>query len=217
MSTLITNETACPFCQHPNEAEVWSSINTREDPELKDLLLGGELNMMECQACREYFYAEHFLLYHDQDMELIAFVYPNSHAKEKQRWEEKTREDFARAQENSGSSSMNYAPVTLFGLDELVALVEDEEEIQIQGEIVKHLAREYGLETRVLRPSQARPLKLPTILPFSQENHSTSVERLTRGLERLGDINDRLSVYGKLTERLQKEVTLPSQLEPLLK
>ena len=62
MSHLIEHDIECTYCQHPNTVEVWSVINVDLDPELKDLLLGGELNMTECEACHKTFYAEHFLL-----------------------------------------------------------------------------------------------------------------------------------------------------------
>src|SRR5438552_3618111 len=98
MSNLVQIEMTCPACKIPNAVEVWSSLNVREDPELKELLLGGEVNMMECKACREVFYAEHFLLYHDPDSELLAFVYPQSYEEKQAEWEEKTRTDFLKTQ-----------------------------------------------------------------------------------------------------------------------
>ena len=58
MSYLITQDFPCQHCQFPNSVEVWSVVSVREDPELKDLLLGGELNMAECQSCKKVFHAE---------------------------------------------------------------------------------------------------------------------------------------------------------------
>src|ERR1051326_2089305 len=109
MSYLITEEIPCTYCQFPNLVEAWSIVNVQEDPELKDLLLGGELNMSECRSCQKIFYAEHFLLYHDPSAELMAFVYPYAFRIEKERYEEKTRSDFEQSQAGAASpQSLSY-------------------------------------------------------------------------------------------------------------
>src|SRR3954469_9291361 len=141
MSVLIEKEIPCTHCQFPNVVELWSIVNVKEDPELKDLLLGGELNIAECSSCKKNFFAETFLLYHDPDAELLAFVYPYQARTERATYEEKTKKDFEALKESAPSqASFPYAPLTFFGLDELVRLVEQEEEMGIQAEIVAALA-----------------------------------------------------------------------------
>lgn len=187
MSYLAEQDVVCTNCKHPNTAEVWSSISVQEDPELRDILLGGELNLIECAACKKVFYAEQFLLYHDSANELMAFVYPYSYRDDKEAWEGKTKLDFSQ-------SDFTYPAVTLFGLDELVHLVEGEEEAEIQGEIVKHLASENNMSVKLLRPSVARRYLAPRILPLKKEA-SSSREALLLALERIHELNDLLSVY----------------------
>src|SRR5687767_14984980 len=115
MSHLIEFDTPCTYCQHPNTVEEWSLVNVKLDPELKDLLLGGELNMGECEACGKMFYAEHFLLYHDPDAQLMAFVYPLSDEAKRSELEKKTQDDFQASQALAvDAERLDYEPLTLF-------------------------------------------------------------------------------------------------------
>lgn len=200
MSYLAEQDVVCTNCQHPNTAEVWSSISVQEDPELKDILLGGELNLIECAACKKVFYAEQFLLYHDSVNELMAFVYPYSYRDDKEAWEAKTKMDFSQ-------SDFTYPAVTLFGLDELVHLVEGEEESEIQSEIVKHLASENDMAVRVLRPSVARRYSAPRVLPLKKDTTSAR-EALLLGLGRISELNDRLTVYSTFASHVRNTPSL---------
>ena len=47
--------------------------------------------MTECESCHKTFFAEHFLLYHDPDAELMAFVYPLVNELERASWEKNRR------------------------------------------------------------------------------------------------------------------------------
>jgi hypothetical protein len=206
MSLLIEQEIACVHCQHPNAVEVWSAINIKEDPELKDLLLGGEINMAECVSCKEIFYAEHFLLYHDPEAELMAFVYPHDYASEKDRWREKTAADFALSQGTlPQEDQLNYPPLTMFGLDSLAFQVEDEEEMDVQGEIVSLLARDAGLGVHKVRASVAREMKIPRVLPYVMGSGKISRDAVVAALDKIKAMNDRLTVYHTLEERIRQD------------
>lgn len=213
MSVLVTRDITCPYCQHPNETEVWSSINVREDPELKDVLLGGELNMTECEACHEIFYAENFLLYHDPDDQLMAFVYPVENAADRAVWEEKTTLDYAASQATvPEGEGLRYPPLSLFGLDDLVRLVERDDEIKLQGEIVETLAKQGAFSIRTLSPVDARAGEWPRVLPVSGDSGGSDRDRVLAGLHALKAVNDRLFIYTRLLERLEKS---PSLVPPL--
>lgn len=216
MSHLTSIETVCTFCRHPNDAEVWSAINVKTDPELKDILSGGELNMIECVSCKEIFYAEHFLLYHDPDFELMVFVYPHSYGSQKEKWELKTMADFAQTQAEAGpEQKLSYDPISLFGLNQLVFLVEDEEEMTIQSQIAELLAQENGFQVRRLKPSDARLHKLPLVLPYVDKAASSAREAVMDGLAALKALNDRLSVYKMFEERLSSDPSIDLSLGSL--
>lgn len=193
---LIEKEIPCTYCQFPNSVEIWSIVNVKEDPELKDLLLGGELNMAECTSCKKIFYAESFMLYHDPDAEMLAFVYPFGNRNERESFEEKTQQDFTALKASSpNAASFTYAPLTFFGLDELVRLIEDEDEMEIQSEIVKAIAPKLKIPVADLRPSVARQQKVPRVVPGFSSSDRFNREQLLSALQRIEDENNRLSVY----------------------
>lgn len=203
MSFLVTEPIDCPHCTDETNAEIWSIVNVQEDPELRDLLIGGELNMVSCEHCSKVFFAERFLIYHDSEAELMAFVYPFDHASERARWEEKTRLDFAQTQAASSEERrITYAPLTLFGMDELLRVVEEDEERSIQADIADLVARQQGLRPVRLAPHVARAEKMPPVLPLAGEASRAS---LIAGLDRLLAANDRLSLYAALRRRLDDE------------
>ncbi len=198
MSVLIEKEVLCTYCRFPNAVEIWSIINVKEDPELKDLLLGGELNMAECRSCKKVFFAENFMLYHDPDAELLAFVYPHAARAEKATYEEKTRQDFETLKAASESGvSFSYTPVTYFGFDELVHVLEDEEEKEIQGGIVAALAPSLNLPVVSLRPSVARRQNIPQVVPGFSSQDRFGREQLLSALKTVENANNLLSVYVK--------------------
>lgn len=208
MSYLSEKEMECPACKFPNQVEVWSIINAAEDPELRDLLLGGELNMVECQSCKHVFHAEFFLLYHDPASELMAFVYPEAWKSAKAQWEEKTRRDFEEMQlQADDKHKVPYPPLTLFGFDELVAIVSWDEEVSVQGEIVKVLSDQNGLKLLQLSPAAARQKHLPMLLPYVAAPMPIH-EAVLKALALLQRLNDRLFVYTEAYNRLQKQPDL---------
>jgi hypothetical protein len=201
MSHLIEHDIECTYCQHPNTVEVWSVINVDLDPELKDLLLGGELNIAECEACHKTFYAEHFLLYHDPGAELMAFVYPLVNELQRDEYEKQTQANFETSQALAGEAErLPYPAVTLFGLDSLLRLVEREDEEVLQAEIAGHLAKEHGWPTVALKRSVARRLQLPPLV------------LRPAALESLLKVNDRLSVYQELLARVKTNPALLADL-----
>lgn len=206
MSHLIEHDVECTYCQHPNTVEVWSVINVKEDPELKDVLLGGELNMAECEACHKTFFAEHFLLYHDPEAELMAFVYPLINEVEREGWEKKTADDFKTSQDLAlDEERLNYPALTLFGLDALLKLVEREDEEVLQAEIVSYLAKEKGLPTVTIKRSIARKLGVPALLLGEPAGAGIAANSSIAALERLIAINDRLNIYVELLARVKAD------------
>lgn len=206
MSLLVEKEFACPFCKHPNMVEVWSILNVKEDPELKDLLLGGELNMAECAACRKVFYAENFLIYHDPSNEMMVFAYPAVFAAEREKYQAQAASDFSKAlNEQDEGGRFSYEAVALFGLDELVAYVEHDEESRLQSEIAEALSRDNGIPVRKLSPFNARKRFLPTVLPLPNGADQSLRDRLLRGLEALQSLNDRLTVYNEAHEKIRND------------
>jgi hypothetical protein len=119
--SALTQDVKCP-CGEEFEAELFAAVNAQREPELKDAVLAGQLNVVECSMCRRLIYAERFVLYHDPAAELLAFVYPADFQAEEARWKAKTEEDFAAAASaQKPEERLPYRPMTLFGLDALAA------------------------------------------------------------------------------------------------
>jgi hypothetical protein len=52
----------CPRCHHTQEVEYWRSLNVTVDPDRKEKLLSGEINVFLCEQCSyRSFLAAHFL------------------------------------------------------------------------------------------------------------------------------------------------------------
>jgi hypothetical protein len=76
-----------------------SALSVSDNPELKEALIAGEINLVSCPKCGEMFYAECFILYHDSRNELIAFVYPLSFQNQGAQCKMKMRKEFELALE----------------------------------------------------------------------------------------------------------------------
>lgn len=66
----------CPVCHTPFEAEIWTLLDVRERPDLADMLLSGELNVVTCPQCGHRSDAGGPLLVHDPDGRRVYFAAP---------------------------------------------------------------------------------------------------------------------------------------------
>ena len=57
----------CPACGHKQIAEFYQAINVKLNPELKERLFKGELNMFVCEECGKKAVVDLVFLYHDMD------------------------------------------------------------------------------------------------------------------------------------------------------
>lgn len=57
----------CPACGHKQIAEFYQAINVKLNPELKERLFKGELNMFVCEECSKRAVVDLVFLYHDMD------------------------------------------------------------------------------------------------------------------------------------------------------
>lgn len=72
MRTQIT----CPACQTPYAAEVHQIVDVGQNPELKEALISGYLNLAQCPACGAVTQISGPLLYHDPEHELFMVHVP---------------------------------------------------------------------------------------------------------------------------------------------
>lgn len=76
MSQKRTHEIACPLCGREQEVELWDSIDVEEEPELREQLLAGRVNRVECAGCKKPFRIDLPLVYHDREQGLFIHYEP---------------------------------------------------------------------------------------------------------------------------------------------
>jgi hypothetical protein len=131
-------DVTCEQCGKEFKGTVWTSINAKEDPELKDLLLGGELNILFCPECSHTFFYEHFLLYIDPKLKLAAYIYPPHEESHKADIEIMMKRAFSEAQETfAPKDRLTDEPLLLFGLDELQRKIREEDQRLLTEEVEK--------------------------------------------------------------------------------
>ena len=57
----------CPVCGHKQITEFYQAINVKLNPELKEKLFNGRLNMFVCEECGKRAVVDLVFLYHDMD------------------------------------------------------------------------------------------------------------------------------------------------------
>jgi hypothetical protein len=190
-------------------------VNAQQDPELKDLLLGGELNMVMCMECARVQYQDHFVLYQDKEIELVAYVYPEKQKEQAEELTKITLQGFREAQDVfDASKRLDYEPELFFGLESLVRLLQADEEQHEQSDVAKAVCKEHQIPVAVLRPSFARKQKLLRAVPGGENMKALSRPAVLQGLSQLLKANPLLTLYAALQKKIEADpswsLTLPS-------
>lgn len=76
---------ACPLCGSPIQAQVHNLIDVGQEPELKDMLLHGRINVARCPNCSGEGVIATPIVYHDPEKELLlAFTPPEAGLKDEE-------------------------------------------------------------------------------------------------------------------------------------
>jgi hypothetical protein len=206
MAISNLEEIKCPK-GHLFKAELLSAISVVDNPEIKETLIAGEINIASCPYpnCNEIFYAECFILYHDSDNELIAFVYPLSFQEQAAQCKIKMSKEFKLASDSfEEKQKLKYEPIMLFGIEDLVFLLRMEQDIEDEESILKYIAAKLSLDIIKISPSRARKLGIPKILPVPKGKKSMEAKFLISGLQTLIKYNPNLLHYVELLEKISK-------------
>ena len=76
MTARQTARLVCSRCQHQFSTELWGSINVTLDPQLKERLLAGEINVVQCPSCQTSSYVAIPFIYHDMEKRLFIYAMP---------------------------------------------------------------------------------------------------------------------------------------------
>ena len=78
MSRAQQEDIACPKCGLNQTVTFWTSINVTLDPELRQKLFAGEINVFRCSSCDSVAPLTVALMYHDMTRQYCAWYYPFS-------------------------------------------------------------------------------------------------------------------------------------------
>ncbi|MEO1288990.1 MAG: CpXC domain-containing protein [Chloroflexota bacterium] len=66
----------CPACNTQQEVEVYQTINVTLNPDLKQSLFEGNINILNCSECDNRTPIDTTFLYHDMIQQLAIYYYP---------------------------------------------------------------------------------------------------------------------------------------------
>jgi CpXC protein len=197
----------CP----PFEAEIWTLIRGDEDIDLKEAALGGELNLISCPHCHEFFYGESPLVYLDKENEILIFAFPKDYEKDKAKWQRKMDEDFELLKNGLlKEMQINYKPVLVFGTDKLKEFLSREGERREETEVIGCLANEMNLKTQKVKPAKARECGLPNVFPFAGDN--ITKETVLKASQKLIKGRSKIKSLSRLIEHCDDDKTDISDL-----
>jgi len=76
MSLWRYQDLKCPNCGQKKQVMVWSTINARVNPEAREDLLHGRINVLTCDGCGETVRILKTLLYHDMNNKYMVYYFP---------------------------------------------------------------------------------------------------------------------------------------------
>ncbi len=122
MRTQIT----CPACQTPYAADVHQIVDVGQNPELKEALIAGYLNVAQCPACGAVTQISGPLLYHDPDHELFMVHVPVEMGLPLQEQEQLIGQMVQRAMDNLPPAERRgymFQPETIFSMQTFMEMV----------------------------------------------------------------------------------------------
>lgn len=77
MIQQIREKINCPQCGAEREVILWEKVNVKMNPDLKEKLFNGTLNMLECKNCGYEARIDIPLIYHDMDKKFFIHFAPD--------------------------------------------------------------------------------------------------------------------------------------------
>ncbi|MEW6042533.1 MAG: CpXC domain-containing protein [Elusimicrobiota bacterium] len=205
MSLTRFHQLVCS-CGETLNVELISSINAAQDPNLKESILSGELNLIKCGNCFRLFYADSFVLYIDLPQEIIAFIYPAADESKKDELNKKTEIEFmSMCSSLTDEEKINIEPMVFFGMDKFSDFLKAENDMEDEIEVMRFICSQNKISTKTICKSRARKSKLPFILPKlkSKKNEKADQrEEIIAGLNEVLKICPELTAYSSALQRI---------------
>lgn len=164
----ICNESLahCPNGCEPFDVEYWSLVRADQDPDLKQAALGGELNLVRCPTCGAFFHHGKDLIYFDAHNELLVFVFSQETKQKEPDLQARIARDYEIIKNTLLKElHMEYPPFTVFGLEELQAVLQSAENLVAESEVIAAASAAEGFSVARLKPSYARQHHFPLYVP----------------------------------------------------
>lgn len=155
---------SCPNHCEEFDAEYWTFVSGDDNPELKEAILGGELNLFRCPSCDTFFHYEGTVVYYERSLDLLVFVFPHAQKEKEQELVAKMQRDYD-AIKNTVLKDMPYPPIYVFGLEGLKEVLLKEQERSFESEAVAAACAAAGYPIVRLRPGYARKEGFPLYVP----------------------------------------------------
>ena len=161
-SIKLTETVTCPNGCETFEADRWSFINVTQDPELKEAVLGGELNLFRCEHCHTFFHGDTDLIYLDEQAQLLVFVYSEKNRAKQKELVAKMQQDYQLLKDTLFKKlGLDFSPLCVFGLEELKEVIEKEEQRNDESQVIAAAAAALGMQVARLVPQWAREHNYP--------------------------------------------------------
>jgi len=122
MALKVPYEITCA-CGETFTDDLFEYVFTEYDPEVKDILIQGGFNRVECPACHKQFYGENRFIYRDEANKLWVWVCKRSDQMIDSE-EERLAIEEARFIENHSLTDVSlYKKYTVYGIEELLFLL----------------------------------------------------------------------------------------------
>jgi len=214
MSSFNELDVTCENCGEEFKGTVWTAVHAGQDPELKGILLGGELNLLMCPKCSHVSYHDHFILYQDPEAELVAYIYPPSQERDAEFLAKTMRTNFKEAQTlYKPKDRKDYDPILVFGLETFVEMMQEEEARAEQSQIAQAVCKENGIPVALLRPSYARRLGVMRVFPLGVEAKMPTRKEIMEGVRKLLVLNPALERYIRLMKEIESDPKWNLRLE----
>jgi len=212
MSISSNCEIICD-CGETFEAELWTAVSVSDNPELKDLILSGEFNLVSCPKCNQIFYWEHFFVYQDIKSELVAYVYPKQYEKQAVEYRNYMLQNFKQVADSMKDIiKIDFEPILYFGIEDLAQTLKAEEYLKDEIQILNFIARRIDLDVIQIKPSMARKLCILNTIPKTIKSTKDIKRDIITGLEILLGYNPNLIEYEKFLARIKKNTSCLNEI-----
>ena len=203
----------CPNGCEQFEADVFSLVDAGQDPDLRELVSFGEMNLLACPECGAVFYHDTPFVYIDRSRELIALVLADCPQEQRAARGAKMRDDFKTMKDGLlREMKVDFEPLVLFGMESLKEVIDAEADLDDETALIAAVAEEKGMFTAKIKPSVARARCIPALLPYGRKDGLNVASALEACKKIFGD-HPGAAGLGRLAGEL---ATKGAQLPPLL-